>query len=89
MTTIFETVGIIGVTLILIAYGLLQIEKLSTKHLSYHALNLAGALLIIASLLSAWNLPALIMEIAWVLISMYGFLHCLYQTHKRKKDGQI
>lgn len=82
MAMFFDIIGMLGVALILCAYTLLQLDKISTKYLSYHILNLVGALLIIVSLFAAWNLPAFMMETAWVCISIYGFIHCLKQRRK-------
>jgi hypothetical protein len=33
-----------------------------------------GAVLMLVSLISAWNLPAAIVEVFWALISIYGLL---------------
>ncbi len=69
---VFNGIGIVGVFLILLAYFLLQLEKIKYKSFIYPFLNLSGAILILISLYNDWNLPAFIIQIAWVLISIYG-----------------
>ncbi|MFT3741739.1 MAG: hypothetical protein QM752_03570 [Gammaproteobacteria bacterium] len=69
---IANIVGIIGVILLLIAFFFLQLGKLATHGYTYSFLNLAGALMILYSLFYAWNLPAVIIEVAWSLISIFG-----------------
>lgn len=80
MQIIYNTFGIIGDFLILLAYFLLHLEKITYNNFSYPFMNFIGALLIVFSLLFAWNLPAFIIEISWIGISLYG----LYRYFKNK-----
>jgi hypothetical protein len=66
--TWFDLAGFIGVLLIIVAYLLLQLDKLP----SYSLLNAAGALLIIVSLLFKFNFSAFLIEVFWFLISLLG-----------------
>lgn len=68
----FDLVGNIGVLLMVIAYLLLQLEKLSSSAVSYLLLNAVGATLVIISLKFRFNLSAFLMEAFWLLISLYG-----------------
>jgi predicted membrane protein len=68
----FDLVGNVGVLLMVIAYLLLQLEKLSSSAVSYLLLNAAGAVLVIISLKFRFNLSAFLMEAFWLLISLYG-----------------
>ncbi|HKB68441.1 MAG TPA: hypothetical protein VKC61_21450 [Pyrinomonadaceae bacterium] len=68
----FDLVGNIGVLLMVIAYLLLQLEKLSSSALSYLLLNAVGAMLVMISLMFRFNLSAFLMEAFWLLISLYG-----------------
>ena len=63
--------GNIGVLILMIAYLLLQLNKLSNG-LVYSTLNALGAGLIVISLLTNFNLSAFLMEVFWVLISLIG-----------------
>ena len=67
-----DLLGNVGVVLLIIAYLLLQLDKLSSNGLAYSLLNLIGAILIIISLLVNFNLSAFIIEVFWVLISLVG-----------------
>ena len=67
-----DFVGNIGVVVLMVAYLLLPLNKLSSAGLAYSVLNAAGASLIIVSLLYDFNLSALLMEVFWVLISFVG-----------------
>ena len=67
-----DMLGDIGVICFLSAYFLLQRGRIPHTGLIYLGLNLAGALLVIVSLLFHWNRPAFLLEAAWALISIYG-----------------
>jgi hypothetical protein len=73
----YDFAGIAGVILILIAYLMLQLGRWGGIDLRYTLLNLAGALLIIVSLIYDFNLSAFLMEAAWVLISFIGIYRAL------------
>jgi len=65
-------VGIIGTLLVLIAFFLLQARKLHGNGPVYQLLNAIGAAAIIVSLVYQFNLASMLLEIAWLLISLYG-----------------
>lgn len=65
--------GIIGVAMILVAYAGLQLSRMRNTGLPYLWLNLVGAVFILFSLFFHWNLPSFIIEICWILITLYGF----------------
>ncbi len=64
--------GTVGVLLIIVAYALLQLDKLSSSAVSFSLLNAAGAGLIIVSLLFYFNLSAFMMEFFWFVLSLFG-----------------
>jgi hypothetical protein len=74
----YDLVGNVGVLLMVIAYLLLQLEKLSSSALSYLVLNTVGAILVIISLMFRFNLSAFLMEAFWLLISLYGLAKPLF-----------
>lgn len=78
---IFNGTGILGVALTLLAYFLLVMEKIAFKSFIYPFLNLIGAIFILISLFYAWNLASFFIEIAWIIISLYG----LWTNYKEKK----
>ena len=67
-----DFVGNIGVLCVLATYLLLQLEKLDVTSLFYSVLNAFGAGLIVLSLLYEFNLSAIVIETAWLLISLFG-----------------
>ena len=73
----FDMTGFAGVVLIIIAYLLLQLNKLPSTAPAYSLLNALGALLVIISLLFDFNLAAFLMEAFWFLISLFGLLRPL------------
>jgi len=83
----FDLAGFLGVVLIIVAYLLLQLEKLPSSSPKYSLLNTAGALLIIVSLIFAFNLSAFIVEAFWFLISLIGLWRSL-GAGKYSKRGQ-
>ncbi|MDE1885210.1 MAG: hypothetical protein KGH92_04815, partial [Xanthomonadaceae bacterium] len=57
-----DAIGLLGVILILFAYFLLQAGRLRGNALPYQLLNAIGAILVLVSLLYAFNLSAFLME---------------------------
>jgi hypothetical protein len=74
----YDLAGNIGVLMMVIAYLLLQLDRLSSSAVSYLLLNAGGALLVILSLIFHFNLSAFLMEVFWLLISLYGLAKPLF-----------
>ena len=72
-----DLIGNLGVVLILSTYLLLQLDKLPVTRASYSITNGLGAIFILVSLVNEFNLSAFIVELAWLLISVYGLIRCL------------
>lgn len=68
----FDFAGFAGVVLIVIAYLLLQLNKLPSSAPAYSLLNAIGAFLVMVSLVFDFNLSAFLMEAFWFLISLFG-----------------
>ena len=64
-------VGFVGTGLIVLAYIYLTTSK-AANPLLLHGLNLAGAGLLVASLLVNRNLPSLILESIWAAVAIFG-----------------
>lgn len=67
-----DIIGIVGVAIVVVTYFLLQSEKIDSKSFLYSFLNAFGSLLIMYSLLYNWNLASFVIELIWILISIYG-----------------
>ena len=71
-------IGIVGVIIILIAYFFLSTGKWVADSLVYQVYNFIGAWLILFSLFFHWNLASVIIEIAWIIISLIGMYRVIY-----------
>ncbi|MEP6704691.1 MAG: hypothetical protein ABJB34_07790 [Acidobacteriota bacterium] len=68
----YDIVGTLGVAIIILTYAFLQIERVRSDQLIYSLLNAVGAALILVSLYFDFNLPSLVVEFFWLLISLFG-----------------
>ena len=69
-----DIVGSTGAAMILIAFFLLQMERMSATDLAYSVANGVGAALILISLSIDFNLSAFIVEAFWLAISLLGIV---------------
>jgi hypothetical protein len=72
-------IGFVGVGCFLFGYFMLQRNAWPHQGLHYLGTNLAGAVLVMISLLVEWNLPAFLLEAAWASISIYGIYLYIYK----------
>lgn len=77
----FDLVGFVGVAVIVVAYLLLQLNRLPSSAPIYSLLNAAGAFLVMISLLFDFNVAAFLMEFFWFLISLIGLLRPMVAKH--------
>jgi hypothetical protein len=80
----YDFAGNIGVVLMVLAYLLIQAEKIRSRDLSYSLMNGFGALLVVVSLLYRFNLSAFLVESFWFVISVYG----LFKFASRRKANE-
>lgn len=78
-----DLLGISGAAMVVVAYALLQFERLASTAWSYSLLNALGAGLILLSLAIDFNLSAFVIEAFWLLISLAGIARNLL-----RKEGQ-
>lgn len=78
-----DAVGMVGVVLILIAYFLLSMGRWAADGLAYQILNFIGAWLMLYSLYFHWNFSAVVIEIAWVGISIVGIYRAMGFVKKK------
>jgi len=64
------------------AYFLLQTKKYGIDSLYYQLLNLVGAILLLISLFVHFNLGSFIIEVFWIIITLYG----MYKNYKKEKE---
>ena len=80
-----DFIGNIGVVLILLAYLLLQFERIDSRKAAYSVMNGAGAALILVSLYFDFNFSAFVIEFFWLLISCFGLFRSLQRKETRAK----
>lgn len=67
-----DIIGTLGVAIILVAYVLLQIERLRSDAVLYSVMNAVGAVLILVSLWYEFNFASFLMEFFWLVVSLFG-----------------
>ena len=71
--------GLVGSAIVIVAY-FANVQGMMRAHgWPYYLANIAGAGLILISLMFAWNLPAAVVEIFWGAISTYGLVRMSFQ----------
>lgn len=82
-----DAIGLVGVSMVLLAYYMLNTNRLNALNLSYQCLNLFGAMMILISLCFHINLASIVIEFAWMLISILGIRRAL--RHRREKLARM
>ncbi len=85
MSSLPDLIGYAGVLMVLIAYSFLQARKMDGNGVWYPLINLIGAILILISLLYKPNMPAIVMEAAWAVVSIIGIFFAIRTKENTKK----
>lgn len=80
MDLLADIIGMAGTSLVVGAFFLLQLNKVSPKGLLYNLMNLSGALFLLFSLCINFNLASFVIELFWIAASLIG----LWQYRKAK-----
>ena len=78
-----DLIGFAGAAVLMVVYFANQQRWLSSKDWRYPAANLAGSVLILFSLLFTWNLPSVLIEVFWALISIWGLMKARVEDKAR------
>ena len=78
-----DLIGNVGVLLILGSYLLVQLRRLDATGVPYLLVNGLGAGLILVSLARDFNLSAFLIELVWLLISLYGLARIFLEHRVR------
>lgn len=81
---ISDPVGMVGVVLILIGYFFISTGRWSSDNLPFQWLNFIGAWLILFSLYFHRNWSSVVIEVAWIIISMVGIYRLLRSSIQEK-----
>lgn len=76
---ISDPIGIVGVILLLTAFFLLNTGRLRANRLLYQFMNFIAAWLILFSLYFHWNTASVLIEVAWIGISLVGILRIIFK----------
>jgi len=88
MLAISDEVGMVGVGIILVAYYFLSVGRWIADSMLFQFLNFAGAWLILFSLYFHWNLSSVVIEVAWIAISMVGMYRILTGAANKKSSSK-
>jgi hypothetical protein len=80
---ISNVIGITGVAMILLAYFFISSGRWVSDSMPYQVLNFVGAWFMLFSLYFHWNLASVIIEIAWIMISIMGMYRALDYSFKK------
>lgn len=80
-----DLIGYAGVLMVLAAYTLLQARRMDGNGVWYPLINLIGAILILISLFFKPNMPAIVMEAAWVVVSIVGIAFAIRSRQRNKQ----
>ena len=83
---IIDAIGMLGTLMVILAYYLLQLERIDPKSLRYNLMNLVGAVFLFFSLCFNFNLASLVIEIFWIGASMIG-LWKYWRRHAVRKHS--
>jgi predicted membrane protein len=81
---IYQIIGFIGMIFIVYAYFLLQANKIDGKSYRFQIINLVGAILLLISLFVHFNLGSFIIEVFWIIITLYGIYNNVKGNNKVK-----
>lgn len=70
-----DIIGMMGTILVVLAFFLIQMDKIDPKSLHYNMLNLIGAILLLISLCINFNLASFVIEIFWIIASIVGLIN--------------
>lgn len=86
----YDWTGYIGVAFVLLAYLLLQQHRLRGNGLLYQLMNVLGAIGVMLSLsfgIGPINWPAFLMQVAWIVIGVYGIVHGAAVRRRARGEG--
>lgn len=83
--TIADGLGLLGVGLVVVTYGLSQTGRMENHTPLYPGLNAIGAVLILYSLYFRPNPASIVIEVFWLLISLVGLVRAL--AARRREAG--
>jgi hypothetical protein len=67
-----EVIGWVGALAVLVAYGLVSTERVTSRSATYQLLNIGGAIGLVIN--SSWNgaVPSAVVNLVWIGIGVYA-----------------
>lgn len=85
---IYQWAGFVGMLFVVLAYLFLQMNKYTIRSIQYQLLNLIGAILLLISLFVHFNLGSFIIEVFWIIITIYGIVINLKDKKIKTEDKE-
>ena len=63
---IIDAIGMLGTLMVILAYYLLQLERIDPKSLRYNLMNLVGAVFLFLSVCFNFNIGSLVIVVFWI-----------------------
>jgi CRP-like cAMP-binding protein len=79
-----QLIGVGGAISYLLSYALLQAGLLHGNSYTYAAMNGAGALMVMVSLIHAFNLASLLIQVSFLAVSVLGIARIAYLTSRAR-----
>ncbi len=80
-----DLIGIMGASLFILSYFLLQRDKAFARTVTYSAMNLLAACIMLVSVYYDWNSGALVNNLFWMVLSLYG----VYSAYKERNPAAM
>jgi hypothetical protein len=71
---LFTLIGVVGTAVVVTAYFATQQRWIAAEDWQFPLANLIGSIMMLISLITAWNLPAALIDCFWIAISLYGLV---------------
>lgn len=84
MELLVDILGYIGMVLLLIAFGLISMHKITAKNVSYQWMNLVGSILLMINTYYYGALPSALLNLVWLFIALVYLLK-IYRQPRTKE----
>ena len=70
----YDAIGLLGFGLYVMSYVLLTTHRLDSRTSAYFVINLIAASLVLVSLVGAFNLASLLIQVFWIVVSILAIV---------------
>lgn len=78
-------IGLLGTVFCVGAYGLLTFERITANSITFHGLNMVGAVLLLTSIAYDFDwgdFGGVLIEVCWIVISVFGLTKLLLNSKR-------